>query len=276
MKFTTLILWIVGFCLFAAAAAAETKKYLRFAQDGKSAYGALVGDTIFELSGPPFAAHKRTGRKFKLSDVSLLPPTEPSKVIAVALNYASHAGSGTARPELFAKLPSSLVGHRGAVVVPPEATGLHFEGELVVVIGRKARHIKERDVPGYIFGVTVGNDISDRGWQGSDMQWLRAKASDGFGPVGPVIVTGLDTRDLLIETRVNGEIQQSESTKNLIHGVNKIVAYASRYFTLLPGDLIFTGTPGRTRAMKPGDVVEVRIQGIGTLRNKIVRHDESH
>ena len=126
------------------------------------------------------------------------------------------------------------------------------------------------DAPAYVFGVTAGNDVSERGWQASDLQWLRAKASDGFAPVGPAIATGLDYKDLLIETRLNGTVQQSESSKFLIHDVDEIVSFTSRYITLEPGDLIFRGTPGRTRPMKPGDVVEITIQGVGTLRNKVV------
>lgn len=246
-------------------------KYVRYTHDGRTAYGILADQTIRELKGGLFANPKATGRTVPLSKVRLLPPVVPSKVIAVGLNYQSHAGmSGAGAPGLFAKLPSSLIAHGDPIVRPAESTSLHYEGELVVVIGKRAKNVSIADAPKYIFGVTAGNDVSERSWQGSDLQWLRAKASDGFGPVGPAVVTGLNYNDLLVRTRLNGKVVQSERTSHLIHGVDKIVSYISRYITLEPGDLIFTGTPGRTSAMKPGDVVEVEIEGVGVLRNKVV------
>ena len=266
------VLTAAAMLALAGAANAEQTviRYVRFAVGESAAYGVLDGQTVHELSGTPFDAPSRTGRTFRLDDIRLLPPTEPSKVLAVALNFRSHAGdSGAAKPELFAKLPSSLIGDGEPIVPPAGSSSLHYEGELVVVIGKTARRISPEQAPDHVFGVTAGNDVSERVWQSSDVQWLRAKASDSFGPVGPVLVAGLDYHDLLIETRLNGAVQQSESTKNLIHDVDEIVSFASQYFTLLPGDMIFTGTPGRTRAMRPGDVVEITIQGVGTLRNPV-------
>lgn len=255
----------------AAPAPAEVTRWLRFEADGLRTYGQLIGKTVHELDGAPFADPRRTGRTFRLSEVKLLPPAEPTKVLAVALNFRSHAGNaGAAKPELFAKLPSSLIGTGADIVVPRDAGNLHFEGELVIVIGKRARNITVAEASRHIFGVSAGNDISERTWQFSDRQWLRAKASDGFGPVGPLLVRGLNYDDLLIETRLNGRVEQSESTKNLIHSVDEIVAYASRYFTLEPGDMIFSGTPGSTRAMKPGDTVEITVHGVGVLKNRIV------
>jgi 2-keto-4-pentenoate hydratase/2-oxohepta-3-ene-1,7-dioic acid hydratase in catechol pathway len=154
--------------------------------------------------------------------------------------------------------------------MPSDSESLHYEGELVVVIGKKAKNVSVVDAPKHIFGVTAGNDVSERTWQRADLQWFRAKASDTFGPVGPAIVQGLPYGDLMIQTRVNGEVRQKESSKDLLYNVDEIVSYISRYVTLLPGDIIFTGTPGSTQAMKPGDVVEVEIEGIGVLRNKVV------
>ncbi len=254
-----------------AMAQDKVTRYVRYQHDGAVAYGRLAGDTIHELRGDLFAGPTETGRTVELAAVTLLPPTVPSKVLAVGLNYRSHAGElGARQPGLFAKLPSSLVGHGAAIVIPKDATRVHYEGELVVVIGKRAKNVSEADAPKYVFGVTAGNDVSERRWQGSDLQWLRAKASDTFGPVGPVIAVGLDYDDLLLQTRVNGKVVQSERTRMLIHSVAKIVSFASRYFTLEPGDLIFTGTPGSTSAIKPGDVVEVEIQGVGVLRNPVV------
>jgi 2-keto-4-pentenoate hydratase/2-oxohepta-3-ene-1,7-dioic acid hydratase in catechol pathway len=141
---------------------------------------------------------------------------------------------------------------------------------MVIVMGRRAKDVGVEEAADFIFGVTAGNDISERDWQGDDLQWFRAKASDTFGPVGPMIVTGLDYDDLLLQTRVNGEVRQSERTRDLLFGVAEIVSYVSRYVTLLPGDIIFTGTPGSTRAMEPGDMVEVELEGVGILRNTVV------
>jgi 2-keto-4-pentenoate hydratase/2-oxohepta-3-ene-1,7-dioic acid hydratase in catechol pathway len=194
-------------------------------------------------------------------------------VIAVGLNYKSHLGDRptAAYPGLFAKLPTSIVGPDAAIVAPEDALDLHFEGELVVVIGRRAKNVSAAEAPQYVFGVTAGNDVSERAWQKNDLQWFRAKASDTFGPLGPSIVTGLNYGDLLLQTRVNGVVLQSQRTKDLIFDVAAIVSYISRFVTLEPGDVIYTGTPGSTRAMKPGDIVEVEIEGIGVLRNRVER-----
>jgi 2-keto-4-pentenoate hydratase/2-oxohepta-3-ene-1,7-dioic acid hydratase in catechol pathway len=250
----------------------ETRHYVRYDLKGDVSYGRLDGDTIHTISGNLFGENRETGDEVSLESVRLLPPSEPSKVLAVGLNYQSHAGmSGAARPELFAKLPSSLVGHDGNIVFPADANRLHFEGELVVIIGKQAKHISEAEVPDHIFGISIGNDVSERGWQGSDLQWLRAKAADTFGPVGPSIATGLNYNDLLLETRVNGKVVQSERTNMLIHSVDKIVSFTSRYFTLEPGDMIFTGTPGQTSSLNPGDIVEIELEDVGVLRNRVTQ-----
>ena len=244
--------------------------YLRYRQGGEKHYGRLDGETIQQLAGPPFAGERPTGAAVALSDVELLPPSEPSKVIAVGLNFRSHGGErGAEKPELFAKLPSSLVGHGAAIEMPADSSNLHYEGELVVVIGRTAKNITKDQVKEHVFAIACGNDVSERVWQRGDVQWLRAKASDTFGPVGPFMVAGLDYNDLLLESRVNGEVRQSERTTMLIHNVDTIVSFASRYFTLLPGDMIFTGTPGQTSALTDGDEVEVEIEGIGILKNPV-------
>jgi 2-keto-4-pentenoate hydratase/2-oxohepta-3-ene-1,7-dioic acid hydratase in catechol pathway len=252
---------------------AQVTRYVRFSAAGATSYGLLDGQTVRELSGDLFSAPRPTGRALRLDQVKLLAPVVPGKVIAVGLNYLTHLGERPAAtyPGLFAKMPTSIVGPDADVIYPADATNLHFEGELVVVIGRKAQNVSVADAPNYVFGVTAGNDISERDWQRADLQWFRAKASDTFGPLGPMIVTGLKYGDLLLQTRVNGEVLQSQRTKDLVFDVPTIVSYISRYVTLEPGDVIYTGTPGTTKAMKPGDVVEIEIEGIGVLRNKIVR-----
>ncbi len=253
--------------------ARQSTKYVRYALAGRTAIGILDGDTIRELRGGLFESPTPTGTSVKLADVRLLHPCEPSKIVAVGLNYKSHLGERPAAgyPGLFAKFPSSLVGSGVPIVLPPGAENVHYEGELVLVIGKRAKDVPKGHAAEYIFGITAGNDVSERNWQKADLQWLRAKSADTFGPLGPAIVTGLDYDDLLVQTRLNGEVRQSQRTRDLIFDVDTIVTFASRFFTLLPGDLIFTGTPGTTQAMKPGDVVEVEVEGVGILRNTVVK-----
>ena len=256
-----------------ALAQTPVTKYVRYTHGGQSAYGILEGETIRELGGSPFAGARPTGKTVKLSEAKLLAPCEPSKVIAVGLNYKSHLGDRqpASYPGLFAKLPTSIVGPGADIVLPADSTNAHYEGELVLVIGRRAKNVPVAEAASYVFGVTAGNDISERDWQRGDLQWFRSKATDTFGPLGPAIVTGLDPNDLLVQTRVNGEVRQSERTRDLIFNVEAIVSYVSRYVTLEPGDVIYTGTPQTTRALNPGDVVEVEVEGVGVLRNPVVR-----
>jgi 2-keto-4-pentenoate hydratase/2-oxohepta-3-ene-1,7-dioic acid hydratase in catechol pathway len=255
----------------------DVTRYARYSHQNVISYGVIEGEVIRELEGDLFSNPTPTGRILKLADVKLLAPCEPRKVIAVGLNYKSHVGERPAAtyPGLFAKLPSSIVGPGENIIVPADAKNVHYEGELVVVIGRRAKNVSVDAAPQYVFGVTAGNDVSERDWQKSDLQWFRAKATDTFGPLGPVIVRGLDYGDLLLQTRLNGEVVQSQRTKDLIFDVRAIVSYVSRFVTLEAGDVIYTGTPGTTRAMKPGDVVEIEIEGIGVLRNGVVAESRS-
>lgn len=249
-------------------------RYVRFSypvQPGLSAYGVLEGEVVHELAGPPFSGERRTGRSYELDEVRLLAPCQPSKVLAVGLNYRSHLRGRPEpeRPGLFAKLPSAVIGHGDPIVIPRDASDVHYEGELVVVIGRQARRVDAASALECIFGVTAGNDVSERNWQRDDLQWLRAKASDTFAPLGPVVATGLDYGDLQLETRVNGEVRQRQRTSDFIFSAPEIVEFASRYVTLLPGDVIYTGTPGNTAPLSPGDVVEVEVEGVGVLRSPV-------
>jgi 2-keto-4-pentenoate hydratase/2-oxohepta-3-ene-1,7-dioic acid hydratase in catechol pathway len=268
---------LVGIALVAAAhpglAQQGVTRYVRYSHQNVIAYGILEGETIRELKGDLFGNHALTGRSVTLAQAKLLAPCVPSKVIAVGLNYKSHLGERptAAYPGLFAKLPTSIVGPGDNILVPDEAKNVHFEGELVVVIGKRAKNVSVADAPNYVFGVTAGNDVSERDWQKSDLQWFRAKASDTFGPLGPVIVKGLNYGDLLLQTRLNGEVVQSQRTKDLLFDVPAIISYISKFVTLEPGDVIYTGTPGTTRAMKPGDVVEIDIEGVGVLKNRVER-----
>ena len=249
----------------------DVTKYVRYRYQGTTSYGILEGDTVHQLDGDLFASPSRSGASTALADVELLAPVVPSKVIAVGLNYRSHIGNAEPAeyPGLFAKYPTSIVGPGADIVIPADADNVHYEGELVLVIGKTAQNVSIEEAPDYIFGVTAGNDVSERNWQRNDLQWLRAKGADTFGPIGPVVVAGLDYNDLHVETRLNGDVRQAESTADLIFSVDTIVSYVSRYFTLYAGDIIFTGTPGSTRAMQPGDVVEIEVQGVGILRNTV-------
>jgi len=262
----------------AAVSSAQVTKYVRYAHEGRTSFGILEGDQIRELDQSPIEGGKPTGKTAALSSVRLLAPVAPSKVIAVGLNYKSHIGNAepAAYPPLFAKLPTCIVGPEAEIVYPEGASNVHFEGELVIVIGKKASRVSKEEAPQYIFGVTAGNDVSERDWQRDDLQWFRAKASDTFGPLGPAIVTGLNHNDLLLQTRVNGKVLQKQRTSDLLFDVEDIVSYISQFVTLMPGDVIYTGTPGATSAMKPGDVVEIEIEGIGILRNKIAASSTDH
>ena len=248
-------------------------RYVRFAYEGRVSYGIVEGEQVRPIEGDLFRVHTGGGDPIPLERVRLLAPVEPSNVIAVGLNYQSHLGERAPAeyPGLFAKFPTSVVGPDADIVRPPDSRNLHYEAELVIVIGKTAKNVSVGEAADYIFGITAGNDISERDWQGADLQWLRAKGADTFGPVGPWVVTGLDYNDLHLESRVNGEVRQSGRTSDLIFDVETIVSYVSRYVTLSPGDIIFTGTPGSTRAMEPGDVVEIELEGVGVLTNTVVQ-----
>ena len=262
---------ILMFGLFVSMMAmADVQYFARYQYQDQIAYGRISEDNIQAITGTPFTPHTLIGSPIALKKVMLLTPTEPQKVFAVGMNFASHlASSANSPPPLFLKLPSALIASGNDIHLPPDAKNVHFEGELVLVIGKKSKHISEQQADAAIFGVTVGNDLTERTWQSSDLQWMRAKASDGFGPIASLIAVGVDYNALQLTTRLNGKIVQQESTANMIHSPAKVVSYLSRYFTLMPGDLIFMGTPGRTQALKDGDVVSVNIDQVGMVENTI-------
>lgn len=259
----------------AAAQTAPVTRYVRFAKDGKSAYGVLEGTRIRSLRGGLFGKTEFSGAAHDLAGVKLLPPCEPPKIWAVGLNYKSHIGSRPSpkQPEIFYKPVTCLQAPDGPIVIPPDARNVHYEAELVIVMGRKTRNASSEEAKAAIFGYTCGNDVSERDWQNGpekDLQWWRAKGADTFGPLGPVIVSAAwDPMTAGIECRLNGQVKQKQRLSDLLFGPVEIVRFISRYATLEPGDVIYTGTPGSTSAMKPGDVVEVEIDGIGVLRNPV-------
>lgn len=268
---------LLGYCLLIPLAAntnaAEVSKYCRFQAGDAVHYGKVVGEKIIEIDGDLFGKWSVTETKHKLDDVKLLVPVDrPSKVLALAGNYKDHLGDKPApkTPEPFFKLPSCLIATGENVVQPADTEPVHFEAEVVIVIGKRAKKVSESDALDYVLGITCGNDISARVWQKGDVQWWRAKGSDTFGPIGPFIVSGIDYGKLNMELRVNGEVKQKTNTANMIHNIAQTVSFISQYVTLEPGDVIFAGTPGKTVGMQPDDEVEVEIEGVGVLKNKVV------
>jgi 2-keto-4-pentenoate hydratase/2-oxohepta-3-ene-1,7-dioic acid hydratase in catechol pathway len=272
---------LAAFLTTARADEAASTRYARFRVDDRDVYGIVQGERVREIAGDLFGEHRPTDRTHPLNDVELLVPTEPRQVFALAGNYLSHM-TRDAVPEKF-KIPQpflkpigALVPHGHPIIIPHDASDdVHYEAELVIVIGRKTRNVPEEKALDYVFGVTAGNDVSERFWQNDpehrDVQWWRAKGADTFGPCGPFIVRGVDYDDLLLKLRLNGEVKQQERTGGMIHGVAKTVSFMSRYVTLYPGDLIFTGTPGTTSPMDDGDIVEVELEAVGVLRNPVIR-----
>jgi len=254
--------------------------YARFRYRDRLSHGVLEGDRIRPIEGDLFGEHRALDESIALSDVTLLAPVRPGNILAAAVNYHSHVPSGRtvlkqdeppAIPQLFLKPSSSVVGPGDAIVLPEGARRVDAEGELVAVVGRSCRGVSPERALDYIFGYTCGNDVSARHWQRDDLQWWRAKGSDTFCPIGPVIATGLNPADLHLRTLLNGEEVQKTNTSALIHSLADLVSFASQVMTLEPGDLVFSGTPGETPTLKDGDVVEVEIEGIGILRNPVQR-----
>lgn len=252
----------------------SVKRYVRFRKGSTISYGTLESDSIQPIRGDLFGDLKESGAKQKLSEVKLLFPIAPPKVLAVGLNYKSHLGTRKppANPEIFYKPLSCLTNPGDPIVIPSDSQNTHYEGELVIVMGKAASKVSKDQARDAIFGVTCGNDVSERDWQNGpakDLQWWRAKGADTFGPCGPCIARGIDYGKLQLKTKLNGEVVQEQSTSDLLFDCPAIVSFVSRYVALSPGDLIYTGTPGSTKKMKPGDTVEVEIEGIGTLRNPV-------
>ena len=250
------------------------QKLVRFQHGQTTAFGVIQGDAVQPIDGDLFGARQASGAPLPLADVKLLFPVQPPKIFAVGLNYKSHLGSRTApaQPEIFYKPITALQNPGDPIVIPPQSKNTHFEGELVVVVGKRCSRISAGEARSAVLGVTCGNDVSERDWQSGaakDLQWWRAKGSDTFAPLGPWVVADIDYSKLLLTTRLNGNVVQQQYTSDLLFDVPAIVSYISQWVTLEPGDLIYTGTPGSTSKLNPGDVVEVEIEGIGVLRNPV-------
>src|SRR3954452_21053951 len=234
---------------------------------------------VKEIAEHPFGTPSFTGRSWPLADVRLLAPILASKVVCIGKNYADHIaemeGQAPADPVIFMKPNTAIVGPNVPIRLPANASPVHFEGELAAVIGRPCKDVSAAEAAGSILGYTIGNDVSARDQQKADGQWTRAKGHDTFCPVGPWIVNDLDPADLELRTDVNGEVKQHSRTSLMIHDVGAIVEWISAVMTLLPGDLILTGTPAGVGPIVDGDTVNITISGIGTLSNRVVKKQDS-
>jgi 2-keto-4-pentenoate hydratase/2-oxohepta-3-ene-1,7-dioic acid hydratase in catechol pathway len=250
----------------------------RFTAGEDPRYGVVSasGDALAAVAGDPlYSGVEPTGEQFAMDDVRLLAPVIPrSKVVGIGRNYAEHASEMghdvPDEPLVFLKPNTSVIGPGDPIVHPAQSEELHFEGELAVVIGRICRDVPTERVADVVYGYTVGNDVTARDLQRRDGQWARAKGFDSFCPLGPWIETELDPADLAVTTTVNGELRQAGRTKQLIFDVATLVAHITAFTTLLPGDVILTGTPSGVGPMRPGDEVSVSVEGIGTLTNRVV------
>jgi 2-keto-4-pentenoate hydratase/2-oxohepta-3-ene-1,7-dioic acid hydratase in catechol pathway len=231
--------------------------------------------TVAAIGGHPFGPISYTGDRWALPDVRLLSPFLPSKVVALGKNYAAHAqemggGAPPETPMIFIKPSTSVIGDGDAIRLPASSSEVHFEGELAVVIGTPARNVAPDDAFSHVFGYAAANDVTARDQQRADVQFTRAKGYDSFCPLGPWVETVLDPRDLRLVTRVNGEIKQDARTSAMVHDIAKQIAFISGVMTLLPGDVVLTGTPEGVGPIVAGDTVSVEIEGIGTLTNPVV------
>lgn len=247
-------------------------RLVRFRYGDRIAHGFLEDDVVRFLEGTFFEKPVLTEEEVPLDDVRLLAPVLPSKVVAVGKNYAAHTaefgGEVPEEPLIFLKPSTSVSGPGDPIPLLPISRRVDYEGELVVVIGRIARNVRADEAGKYVLGYTCGNDVTLRDLQKKDRQWARAKGFDGSCPLGPWIETGLDPNDVLVETRLNGEVRQSARTSDMVFGVATLIAFVTEFMTLLPGDVIMTCTPEGVGKLTPGDKVEVEIEGIGILANQ--------
>ncbi len=248
-------------------------KIIRFRKGNSIHYGTVEGDLINELVRDPFMHYELTGKKYSLEEITMLSPCQPSKIVAIGLNYRSHAEELKMKlpedPMLFLKPSTAVIGPGEEIVYPLMSRRVDYEAELGVVIAKEAKNVSENEAGEYILGYTCFNDVTARDLQGKDAQFTRSKGFDTFAPMGPWIETELSPTDLKVEARLNGELKQSGNTADMVFPVFQLVSFISKVMTLLPGDLIATGTPSGIGPMQAGDVIEIAVEGIGTLRNLV-------
>lgn len=248
-------------------------KFARFLENGIISYGVVEGNEIIKIDGSIFDVYHLTDQRISLDQVQLLAPVAPGKIVAIGLNYKKHAEEVNKplpeEPMMFLVSPSAVIGPDETIeLVNPEHRNDH-EGELAIVIGKRAKEVTVDDALDYVFGYTCNNDVSDRVLQKKDGQFTRAKSFSTYKPLGPVIATDIDPDRSSIRVRVNGEVRQDSNTNDMIFATSEIVAFVSQVMTLEPGDVIITGTPSGVSPLKDGDIVEVEIEGIGCLSNKV-------
>lgn len=243
----------------------------RVMYEGRQFYGAVEGGKVLSLFGAPFEGIVYTGDEYAIESVKILAPCEPSKVVAVGLNYAKHAGEMketlTGNPILFIKPSTAVIAHGEGIVYPKESSRVDYEAELGVIIGKRCRNVSEQEADDYIFGYTVLNDVTARDIQKSDGQWTRGKSFDTFCPFGPFIDTKFTPDGRRIKSVLNGSVMQDANTDDMLYNVPKLISFISSCMTLLPGDVIATGTPEGIGPMNKGDTIEIMIDGLAELRN---------
>jgi 2-keto-4-pentenoate hydratase/2-oxohepta-3-ene-1,7-dioic acid hydratase in catechol pathway len=250
-------------------------KFVRYRTEQETGYGVVVDEMVYRVEGAPWEMEQPGSVVAAVDRVQLLAPCQPTKIVAVGLNYRAHAAESghqvPAEPVIFLKPPTAVIGP-GAAIIYPEHVSEHvdYEAELAVVIGRRARHVHRDEAPAYVWGYTCANDVTARDLQQRDGQWTRSKSCDTFCPLGPWIVPDLDVSDLAISSRVNGVLRQNARTAEMIFRVDELIAFITAVMTLVPGDVILTGTPAGIAPLQPGDRVTVEIEGIGSLSNHIV------
>lgn len=254
------------------------QRIARYRAGQSEVFGRLDEDGLARLTAPPWEGGREAGVRDALSEVTLLPPSLPTKIVCVGLNYRAHVAESLSvapnaavpeEPVLFLKPPSALLSHGDLIRYPPGVTRLDPEAELAVVIGRRARRVRADQALDYVAGLTCFNDVSARNYQKQDGQWARAKGFDTFAPVGPWIAAGLSPASLEVECRVNGEVRQRGNTSHLLFPVTFLVSFISHVMTLEPGDVIATGTPAGIAPVQVGDEIEIEVEGVGVLRNRV-------
>lgn len=252
-----------GYCL----------KFVRYQIDNEISYGLMEDDLVRKLEGDIFGSYEKTDKIYRLSDVKLLPPCMPTKIVAVGINYRDHAAEMKHQlpmdPIIFIKPSTAIIGHEDYIELTEMSERVDYEGELALVISKKTKNVEPEDALEYILGATCLNDVTARDLQSKDGQWTRAKSFDTFAPFGPCIVTDLNYNNLELELLLNGEVKQKSNTSYFINNANKVLSFISKVMTLNPGDIIATGTPAGVGKLSQGDVVEVKIEGIGILRNYV-------
>ena len=260
-------------------------RWIRYEADGEASYGIVEGDDVEEVSGSPFDVYSRTGKRRSFDSVRLLVPAVPQNFYAAGMNYRGHLkvadpvlglteANMPKKPDIGYRATGALVAHGDPIVIPRDATErVQYEGELVVVIGKKAKHLSEDAAFSCVLGYSIGNDVSERTWQSRDSTLWRSKNTDTFKPMGAWIETDAEPKNMRTTVRLNGSVASEFDTNNMVFSIATYISAMTRYLTLFPGDVIWMGTDGATDNMKAGDMVEIEISGVGVLRNPVVAED---